>query len=165
MLTFSMIEVNLAELMASYRREVLRDTAPNVTVRIRTKLSPHCKATLDTNLMHELIMHLLRNAALHTAMGSITLEYGRERNGMKIIITDTGTGIPEKYMDSIFSMLHNEDSLTLANEATGLGLSICKAIVDALQGTIAINTEKDKGTVVTVWFPCRMKGLSKGSNY
>ena len=95
MLTFTMIEVNLAELMASYRREALRDTNPNVAIHVRTTLSPHCKATLDTNLMHQLIMHLLQNASLHTKEGCITMTYERERKGLKVTITDTGEGVPQ----------------------------------------------------------------------
>ncbi len=162
MLTFSMIEVNLAELMASYRREALRDTNPDVVIRIKTPLSPHCKATLDTNLMHQLMMHLLLNSAQHTTKGSITINYARERNGMKVTVTDTGDGVPEKFKDNIFSMLQNEDSLTLAHQASGLGLSICKAIIDALHGEIGMDSEENKGTTTWIWFPCRMRDMTKG---
>lgn len=161
MLTFTMIEVNLAELMASYRREALPETKPGVGIGIKTRLSPHCKAALDTNLMHQLVMHLLKNAARHTDKGRITLEYNRERSGMRVIVSDTGPGLPEKYKDNLFSMLHNEDALTLAGEASGLGLSICKSIVDSLHGEIDITSEPGKGTVASVWFPCRMRDMRK----
>ena len=66
---FTLIQVNLAELMASYRREAMNFTKPEVTIRVKTGLSPHCKATLDTNFMHQLMMHLLTNAAKHTTQG------------------------------------------------------------------------------------------------
>ena len=161
--TFSMIEVNMAELMASYRREALRDAYPNVSVKIRTSLSPHCKGTLDTNLMHQLIMHLLTNAVQHTTEGSITIGYEHVRNGLEVTITDTGSGIPEKLKGNLFSMLHNEDALTLGNQAAGLGLSICKAIVDSLQGEISITSEEGKGTVAKYWLPCRMRDMDKDS--
>ena len=62
--SFTFIEVNLTELMASYRREALNYTKPDVSVQVRTDLSPHCKGTLDTNFMHQLMMHLLKNAAM-----------------------------------------------------------------------------------------------------
>ena len=162
MLTFTMIEVNLAELMASYRREALRDASPNVSIYIRTTLSPHCKATLDTNLMHQLIMHLLQNAVLHTKEGSITMTYEHERKGMKVTIIDTGDGVPQKLQENIFSILQHEDSLTLANQTSGLGLSICKAIVDALNGEIGLTSEEGKGTTVWIWIPCHMKDMTKG---
>ena len=65
---FTFIEVNLSELMASYRREAQTVTKKDVTVRVRTDLSPHCRGRLDTNFMHQLMMHLLTNAANHTTM-------------------------------------------------------------------------------------------------
>ena len=160
-LTFSLIEVNLAELMASYRREALHETKPGVSVMVRSSLSPHCKGTLDTNLMHQLMMHLLRNAAHYTKEGTITINYEYERKGMRVNITDTGDGIPKEYLENIFSVLHLEDALTLDNRATELGLSICKAIVDSLGGEISLNSELGKGTTATVWFPCRMRDMTK----
>ena len=160
-LTFSLIEVNLAELMASYRREALHETKPGVSVMVRSSLSPHCKGTLDTNLMHQLMMHLLRNAAHYTKEGTITINYEYERKGMRVTITDTGEGIPKEYLENIFSVLHLEDALTLDNRATELGLSICKAIVDSLGGEISLTSEVGKGTTATVWFPCRMRDMTK----
>jgi signal transduction histidine kinase len=160
-LTFSLIEVNLAELMASYRREAMHETNPNVSVLVRSSLSPHCKATLDTNLMHQLMMHLLRNSAHFTKEGSITINYEYERKGMRVTITDTGEGIPQEYLDNAFSLLHAEDSLTLENRATELGLSICKAIIDGMGGEISLSAEPGKGSTATVWFPCRMRDMTK----
>ena len=160
-LTFSLIEVNLAELMASYRREALHETKPGVSVMVRSSLSPHCKGTLDTNLMHQLMMHLLRNAAHYTKEGTITINYEYERKGMRVTITDTGEGIPKEYLENIFSVLHLEDALTLDNRASELGLSICKAITDSLGGEISLNSEVGKGTTATVWFPCRMRDMTK----
>lgn len=160
-LTFSLIEVNLAELMASYRREAMHETNPNVSVLVRSSLSPHCKATLDTNLMHQLMMHLLRNSAHFTKEGSITINYEYERKGMRVTITDTSEGVPQEYLDNAFSLLHAEDSLTLENRATELGLSICKAIIDGMGGEISLTSEPGKGTTATVWFPCRMRDMTK----
>ena len=160
-LTFSLIEVNLAELMASYRREAMHETNPNVSVLVRSSLSPHCKATLDTNLMHQLMMHLLRNSAHFTKEGSITINYEYERKGMRVTITDTSDDIPQEYLDNAFSLLHAEDSLTLENRATELGLSICKAIIDGMGGEISLTSEPGKGTTATVWFPCRMRDMTK----
>ena len=160
-LTFSLIEVNLAELMASYRREALHETKPGVSVMVRSSLSPHCKGTLDTNLMHQLMMHLLRNAAHYTKEGTITINYEYERKGMKVTITDTGDGMPKEHLENIFSLLHLEDALTLDNRASELGLSICKAITDSLGGEISLTSEVGKGTTATVWFPCRMRDMTK----
>jgi len=162
MLTFSMIEVNLAELMTSYRREVLRDTNPNVSVQLKTPLSPHCKATLDTNLMHQLVLNLLMNAVQNTDEGTITMYYAKERNGLKVVISDTGRGVPNELKENIFSLLHNANTYSLATKDTpGLGLSICKSIISALHGEIELTSEAGKGTTVWFWFPCRLRDTNK----
>ena len=160
--TFTMIEVNLAELMASYRREAMRDAGPNVSVSVRSSLSPHCKATLDTNLMYQLMMHLLRNAISHTKEGLIILSYAYERNGLKIIVTDTGDGMPQKLQNTLSTMFQQGDTLNLFSKDSGLGLSICKSIVDGLKGEIDLISEPGKGTTVTVWFPCTLRNMKKG---
>lgn len=160
--TFTLIEVNLAELMASYRREAQRDASPNVSVFVRSKLSPHCKGTLDTNLMYQLMMHLLQNAIRHTTEGSICINYEAERDGLQVSIIDTGDGIPQKFHGNISNVLQGDEALNMFNKNSGLGLSICKAIVDGMNGEISLKSEEGKGTTVTVYFPCRLRDKKKG---
>lgn len=160
--SFTFIEVNLTELMASYRRETQNLTKPDVAVRVVTDLSPHCKAWLDTNFMHQLMMHLLANAANHITQGDIIIRYGYERKGMKVSITYTGIGQAELLSEDIFSFLQKEDVLTQVNESSVLGLSICRAIVEMLGGEFYMDTEYDKKTVASFWFPCKMTDLHKG---
>ena len=92
MATFTLIEVNLAELIASYRRETQRDAGANVQVVVRSPLSPHAKGMVDTNLMYQLMTHLLHNALAHTQEGTITIDYDYADNGLKIEVIDTGDG-------------------------------------------------------------------------
>ena len=160
--TFTFVEVNLAELMASYRREIQRDVTPGVSVVVRSKLSPHCKGTLDTNLMYQLMMHLLQNASRHTTIGSITINYEAERNGLLVNITDTGDGVAQSFHTGISDTATNDEALNLFNQNSGLGLSISKAIVDALNGEISIRSDEGKGTTVSVFFPCRLRDKNKG---
>jgi signal transduction histidine kinase len=159
--TFTMIEVNLAELMASYRREAQRDAGANVQVVVRSPLSPHCKGTLDTNLMYQLMTHLLHNALVHTQEGTVTIDYDYEENGLRIEVIDTGDGEPQDFQSGL-SALTSGGELALFNQRSGLGLSICKSIVEGLHGTIELKSEKGKGTHVTVWIPCKMRDTKKG---
>jgi K+-sensing histidine kinase KdpD len=160
--TFTFVEVNLSELMASYRREIQRDVTPEVLVIVRSKLSPHCKGTLDTNLMYQLMMHLLQSAARHTKEGSITINYEAERDGLRVNIIDTGEGLPKNFRASITDATSSDNAINLFNQSSGLGLSISKAIVDALNGDISINSDEGKGTTVSVFFPCRLRDKNKG---
>lgn len=161
MATFTLIEVNLAELMASYRREVQRDADANVHVVVRSPLSPHTKATLDTNLMYQLMTHLLHNALAHTQEGTITIEYDQDDKGLRIEVIDTGDGADQNFKSGL-STLTSDGELALFNQRSGLGLSICKAIVEGLHGTIDLKSVPDKGTTVKVWIPCKMRDTKKG---
>ena len=116
MLSFTLIEVNLAELMASYRREALNLTRPDVSVCLRTELSPHCKATLDTNFMHQLMMHLLTEAAKHTTKGDIMVNFKHERNGLRVSITYGGAGQADLLSEDIYSFLQQDNSLMLTKD-------------------------------------------------
>ena len=162
MATFTMIEVNLAELMASYRREAQRDAGANVQVVVRSPLSPHAKGMVDTNLMYQLMTHLLHNALAHTQEGTITIDYDYADNGLKIEVIDTGDGEPQDFKSNFSTLIQGNDSLALFNQRSGLGLSICKSIVEGLHGTIELKSEKGKGTHVTVWIPCKMRDMKKG---
>ena len=159
---FTLIEVNLAELMASYRREAQRDVTPDVSVVVRSTLSPHCKGTLDTNLMYQLMMHLLQNAVRHTREGVITIEYEGERDGLKVVVSDTGDGMGQQFSSSVSNVLQGTEAINLFNQNSGLGLSICKAIVEGMDGEITLQSEQGKGTKVTVYFPCRLRDKHKG---
>ena len=162
MATFTLIEVNLAELIASYRREAQRDAGAEVTVVVRSPLSPHAKGMVDTNLMYQLMTHLLHNALAHTQEGTVTIDYDYADNGLKIEVIDTGDGEPQDFQSNFSTLIQGNDSLALFNQRSGLGLSICKSIVEGLHGIIDLKSEKGKGTHVTVWIPCKMRDMKKG---
>ena len=159
--TFTFIEVNLTELMASYRREAMNFTKPEVAVRVTTDLSPHCRAILDTNLMHQLMMHLLKNAANHVVQGDIFIRYCCERRGLKVSISYTGIGQAELVGEDIFSFLQKDDALKDIGKSSMFGIAICRAIVDMFGGEFYLDSGSDKNTVATFWFPCTMKDIYK----
>ena len=154
---FTHLEVNLAELMASYQREAQHYVKPETMIRIKSDLSPHCKAKLDANGMHLLMMHLLTNAAVNVTQGDITISYTRERRGLMVKICYMGVGQAELIGEDIYSFLQREDSMMQVKESAVLGLSICKAVVDFLDGDFDMATENGLKTVASFWFPCPMR--------
>ena len=158
---FTFIEVNLSELMASYRREAMNFTKPDVAVRVTTDLSPHCRGILDTNLMHQLMMHLLKNAAMHVVQGDIFIRYSCERRGLKVSISYTGMGQSELVGDDIFTFLQNDDAIKEVGMSPMISIAICRAIVDMFGGEFYMDSGADKKTVATFWFPCTMKDIYK----
>ena len=162
--SFTFIEVNLAELMASYRREASNLTKPEVSIRVRSTLSVHCKGTLDTNFMHQLMITLLSNAAKECTQGDIILFYGdevRSRRGIRVTITYRGTGQSELVSGDLFTFLQKQSNQSSGNETAGMSLSTCKVIVDALGGEIDVDNQNGK-TTATFWFPCKMRDRHKG---
>lgn len=160
-MTFTLIEVNLAELMQSYRREAQRDATDGVSVVVRSTLSPHCKGTLDTTLMYQLMKHLLSAAVRHTKEGTVTINYEHERQGLRVIVSDTGSGMSPESQSVAASVFGGSESLNLFTQSSGLGLSICKAIVDGMNGEISLDSTPGKGTTVSIYFPCKLRDKNK----
>ena len=159
--SFTFIEVNLTELMASYRREAMNFTKPDIAVRVTSDLSPHCRAILDTNLMHQLMMHLLKNAADHVIQGDIFIRYSCERRGLKVSIDYTGMGVAELVGEDIFSFLQKDGALKDVGKSSQFGIAICRSIVDMFGGEFCLDSGSDKKTVASFWFPCTMKDIYK----
>ena len=150
--------VHLAALMASYRREAMTLTKPDVYVETRSDLSPHCKARLDTNFMHQLMMYLLTEAAKFTTKGNIIITYGRDNGCLAVSISYSGNSNAELLSQDLYSYLQN-DALDLTKDNSALGLSMCKAIIDSLGGHLDIETDNGRKTVASFKFPCKMRDL------
>jgi K+-sensing histidine kinase KdpD len=83
------------------------------------------------------------------------LIWAREKQDkVELYIKDEGIGIPQKHLEKIFQMEHHHYTPGTANEkGTGLGLLICKVIVDKNDGSIKIDSRKDQGTKIVVELP------------
>ena len=155
----TMIEVNLAELIASYRREIQHEVSRGVTVGVRTNMSPHCKAILDTPMFRQLMIHLLRICALRTKEGSISIAYEWQNEGLHFLIEDTGGGIPEEYKGVMFTdMMPDIHLLPHQWRLIAVNAHICQNIVDSMKGTITDHpSEEDKGIILDFWIPCYVR--------
>ncbi|WP_134701519.1 ATP-binding protein [Ammoniphilus sp. YIM 78166] len=119
-----------------------------VDVVVPTNLSP-IFVNCSRDLMKQVILNLTKNALEAMPNGgrlSITLDesYG----SCVLVIADTGQGIPEKSLDKIF-----DPFFTLKKQGTGLGLVVCKRIIEMYKGTISVKSQVDQGTQVTVTLP------------
>jgi signal transduction histidine kinase len=115
------------------------------------------RALLDPKLLRVVTMHMLENAMQHTDEGKITLSYYVKEGGLYVEVKDTGSGLPEKLKGNIFELLSDKNTY-LENEAPGLGLSVCKAIIDRTGGKIGAgdNVEDGHGTIVWFWSPTKI---------
>ena len=69
---------------------------------------------------------------------------------MNFTVTDNGEGIPEKHLSKIFDMFYRASS---SSQGTGLGLYICKEIVNKLNANIEIQSKQNEGTIVQLSIP------------
>ena len=112
------------------------------------------RAMIDPKLLRIVTMHLLENARQHTTEGKITLSYYRKEGGLYVEVKDTGNGLPAKLKDNIFALLSDKNTY-VQEDTPGLGLSICKAILEKGKGKIGArdNEEDGHGTIFWYWAP------------
>lgn len=105
--------------------------------------------------IEEVISNLISNAIRYSPDGGDILVWADEKKeSVKIVVSDTGLGIPEKDIDHIFDrFFRSKNEKTRFINGTGLGLAIVKSIVEAHHGTIDVVNNEDKGTTFTVYFP------------
>lgn len=110
---------------------------------------------LDQKLTRIIFQNLLSNAVKYTPeKGSVNLSINEENNLIKVIVEDTGYGIPKDQQQKIFSKLFRADNIReKITDGTGLGLYIVKSIVDQSGGKIWFESEENKGTKFFVELP------------
>lgn len=110
----------------------------------------------DERLIKQALLNVLSNAIKFTpAGGSVTVEMAQEETGaVSVRVTDTGSGIAEDDLSSIFEPFQQVDSsLTRPFEGTGLGLPLTKSFMALHGGRIEIESRLGEGTRVTLTLP------------
>lgn len=130
--------------------EESRLVAPNH--RFEEMVPENLQIYADRKLLKQALRALIENAIKYTSdNGTIRLAASDDANGVKIRVTDTGIGIPENELQKIFDRFYRVDEdRSREKGGSGLGLSIVKWIVDAHRGTIMVESEKGKGTSVSI---------------
>ena len=110
----------------------------------------------DQKCVKQILLNLLSNAIKFTPSGGrIELKVTNpRRDGIRLVVSDTGIGIPAANMGQLFQPFHQvEGTLTRGRSGTGLGLAITKRLTELHGGTIGVESSPGAGTVVTVALP------------
>ena len=109
----------------------------------------------DHGRLRQVLVNLLGNAVKFTAAGRIDLQVMAARGGgVRFEIRDTGPGIPADRLEQIFERFTQADgSTTRTHGGTGLGLSICKGLVDAMGGTLGVESQVGIGSTFAFTAP------------
>lgn len=111
----------------------------------------------DLLLFNRALSNLVENALRHTpAGGAITIALTADAETTEVAVRDTGAGIAGEHLPHVFDRFYRADPSRSA-EGTGLGLALVKSIVALHGGTVAIASEVDRGTSVTLKFPVPAK--------
>jgi nitrogen-specific signal transduction histidine kinase len=109
-----------------------------------------CIIYADPNRTLQIITNFVTNAFKYTQSGYVKMGYAAENHGIKIIVEDTGIGIPAEKQEVVFARFEKLGSLI---QGTGLGLAICKAIIERCNGKIGVKSTVGKGSTFWAWFP------------
>jgi signal transduction histidine kinase len=105
----------------------------------------------DENSLYELLSIFMDNAVKYNSVkGKINIRIQKPETGIELTVEDTGVGIPEKDLEHIFDRFYRSDNTT--EQGHGLGLSIAKELADQQRVELAIQSEPDQGTTVSLKF-------------
>jgi signal transduction histidine kinase len=108
----------------------------------------------DEDKIKQVMINLLSNAIKYNRPGgTINVDAHRDGEYLTISVSDTGHGIPQENLASLFQKFYRVPGTEKVAPGTGLGLSICKRIIEAHQGTISVQSEVGKGTTFTFRLP------------
>ena len=128
---------------------------------------PNMKVTLNTdaNRVTQVFSNLIGNALKHTVKGSITYGYRLVNDGtdVEFFVTDTGSGIDPNDLENIFGTYVSRDAEE--QKGYGLGLALCKTIVEKMDGTISVQSKLGEGSTFRFVLPFEgtIGGMSKNS--
>jgi PAS domain S-box-containing protein len=178
MLDISKIETSKVTLenISFNLEDLIRNVADMISIKAKEKglylktNYAHKMPTLfygDPARIRQIIVNIVENALKFTEVGGITIDvsgniYTNDNKlNIEIRIKDTGIGINEKYIDSIFDKFMQADSSSSKKYVgMGLGLAICKGLTDLMNGSITVNSNVNEGSEFVITIPLEVGAFS-----
>ncbi len=115
----------------------------------------------DEYMVRAVINNIINNAFKFTRQGKIEVKLQLENGSVKILISDTGIGIPKDKIDLIWKEFYQvSQGLSREFEGQGLGLSIAKKFVEKLGGNISVQSELNRGSTFTIILPLKVSKIN-----
>ena len=136
--------------------ELLRQRATEEDIDFDVRMpSEPVRAELDPSALRRVARNLVSNAIKYTHEGGVTVELTTEADGAVVClqVADTGEGISDAFLPSLFEPFSRAETGNVSGGGTGLGLAITKRFVDAMGGTIDVETAVEEGSTFTVRLP------------
>lgn len=143
--------VNLTELLDESVAEYAHQVPSGV--ELLTNYPAHDSLVeLDKLRIKQILSNFLSNALKNTTTGHVEIFYEVDHQSVRIGVKDTGRGIPQNMLEKIFERFEKLDSFA---QGAGLGLPICKLIVEKMNGRILVDSQLGIGTTFIIELPCR----------
>ncbi len=129
----------------------IRPMADRKGVHLETQVDPTVGDFLgDRRRVEQVLLNLLSNAVKFTESGEVSVHVTRMPGAIQVAVRDTGIGIPSVHRRSLFEPFFQIDSgIARRHEGSGLGLSICRRLVELMGGTIEVSSTPGEGSVFT----------------
>lgn len=150
------IETNLNDLMFEmFNIFELKAKEQKISLYLKKGLpNQNCTIKTDDSKLKKIISNLLENALKFTYKGFIEFGYKLKNDKIVIFVKDSGIGIAKEKQDIIFERFAQEDTdMKTSSKGLGLGLSIVKENAELINGTVTMESEKDKGSVFYIEIP------------
>jgi signal transduction histidine kinase len=139
--------------------DIQKTNAENKNISLIKEFDSEFEILADFEMMQVVIRNLISNAIKFTDFGGKITVSAKEKNNYSLItITDTGVGIPQDVLPKLFRIDQNYSTDgTNKEQGTGLGLILCKEIIEKHSGRISVESTVGKGTSFTVSLPVPAK--------
>ncbi|MES2475515.1 MAG: response regulator [Verrucomicrobiota bacterium] len=158
-MTFQSHDFNVRNIL-EHSMDMVAPTARTKKIELAGCVSPEvwCLLRGDSGRLKQVLTNMLGNAVKFTSQGEVTVMISQQQSTashetLRFEVRDTGVGIDQASQDRIFEPFQQADgSSSRKFGGTGLGLSICKQIIEALGGTVGVDSTPGEGSVF--WFTC-----------
>jgi signal transduction histidine kinase/CheY-like chemotaxis protein len=128
--------------------EIARELFVGSAVTLETDLAPGLPMVdIDVTRIRQVVINLLKNARSSTVEGFVRVTACTEKDHLVVSVKDTGEGIPKEKLSAIFDEFYQVDqSRSRKRQGAGLGLAICRRLVEAHEGSIWVESQEGVGT-------------------
>ena len=150
------VELEPVALAAAAHRavEAVEKVAERRRAQVTVEVAAELTASADPGAIHQVLVNILSNAIVHSPEGSrVVVRGGAETDGsrVRVEVADDGPGIPVAHRTRIFERFYRIDpGRSRDMGGTGLGLSIVKHLVEAMGGSVGVDANEPRGTIVWV---------------
>ena len=144
---------------------LIRAQRQGIELRISVAESHYDESILsDSVKLHQILTNLINNALKFTDHGYIETGFVFKGDDVEFFVKDTGRGIPKELQDKVFDRFYQVDTTySRGFEGAGLGLSLCKGLVDLLHGRIWVESQIGEGSIFRFSIPLRRTSMVQNS--